>query len=462
MIQNSSAALGPPALRQWRSDPVAFARDVLGVNLWSRQCDIAVAVRDNARVAVRSCHAAGKTFLAATLVLWFLATRKDSLVLTTASTFRQVQHVLWSTIAGIARNARIPIGGAMHQTEYRIADRWHALGLSTDNPERFQGFHAPNLLVVVDEPGAIPEPVFAAVEGVLASGNTRLLMIGNPTTPQGPFYDAFHRDADSYRTFKISAFDTPNLRAARSGNTPDKHLVTPDWVESRKRMWGEDSDLYRSRVLADFPLAGADQLFSLALLDGALSDPSPSSAADQHAQAALGVDVARFGRDATAYSWIVDGRLTRQLQIRGATTMQSAGRIAADLDRTPDLAVAVDDTGVGGGVTDRLREQSWSPLPINFGSSANDAEHYANRAAEIYDRLRKALADGRLTIDADLPTRDELIGQLSVMTYSYTSDGRRAVRKRGRHDHAPSPDLADSFALAWAAYEEAQIGAGVW
>ena len=98
-------------LRRWRHDPVAFAREVLGVDLWDRQRAIARALRSHGRVACRSCHAAGKTHLAATPVLWFLATNHEAVVLTTASTFRQVRYVLWRTIHALLRAARTPLGG---------------------------------------------------------------------------------------------------------------------------------------------------------------------------------------------------------------------------------------------------------------------------------------------------------------------------------------------------------------
>ena len=60
------------------------------------------------------------------------------------------------------------------------------------------------------------------------------------------------------------------------------------------------------------------------------------------------------------------------------------------------------------------------------------------------------------------------------MTYRFTSDGRRAIDKRGAQPSGAagraaggstggsSPDLADSLALAWAACEDAARGAGVW
>ena len=47
------------------------------------------------------------------------------------------------------------------------------------------------------------------------------------------------------------------------------------------------------------------------------------------------------------------------------------------------------------------------------------------------------------------------------------SDGRRRIRKQDhdggkRAGRGASPDLADSLALAWAAYEDGAAGPGVW
>ena len=43
-------------------DPVWCARMVLGAELWRAQRDILAAVARHSRVAVKSCHASGKTF----------------------------------------------------------------------------------------------------------------------------------------------------------------------------------------------------------------------------------------------------------------------------------------------------------------------------------------------------------------------------------------------------------------
>lgn len=457
---------GDAALRdlaRWRADPDAFASEVLGVRLWSAQRHIARACRDHDRVAVRSCHAAGKTFLAAVVIAWFCYTRRDAVALTTASTFRQVRHVLWRTLRRVLHDAARPLGGDLLDTELRLGDSWYALGLSTDSPDRFQGFHAPHVLVVVDEPGAIPPPVFAAIEGVLASGRTRLLMIGNPTQPHGPFYDAFHDAAAGFRCFRISAFDTPNFRTTE----PDRpELVSPAWVEARRREWGTASDLYRSRVLAQFPRAGADQLFAPALLDEACVDVRPllenAPRGRPRVATALGVDVARYGNDATAYTWIRNGVVVQQVEVRGASLMETAGRVAAAWQADPGLAIALDDTGLGGGVTDRLRELGCAPLAVNFGAAPERSAYDATRASELFHELRDALERGDLTITRGLETRNALTRQLAGLRYRFTSDGKRALDKRAGQPGAASPDLADSLALAWAAYDEARRPPGVW
>lgn len=44
----------------WAQDPVAWARDVLGVHMWSKQQDISHSVAENKRTVVASCHGTGK------------------------------------------------------------------------------------------------------------------------------------------------------------------------------------------------------------------------------------------------------------------------------------------------------------------------------------------------------------------------------------------------------------------
>ena len=139
--------------------PVGFAHEALGVQLWNKQQEVLNAVRDHRRVAVKAGNGLGKGFTAATAVLWFLCTHHPAIVLTTAPTARQVRHVLWREIRRLHRGAHQPIGGRMLSTRFEAADDRFALGLSTDDVDQFQGFHSPNMLIVVDRLKELNFPV---------------------------------------------------------------------------------------------------------------------------------------------------------------------------------------------------------------------------------------------------------------------------------------------------------------
>ena len=86
---------------RWRRDPPAFAREVLGVDLWAKQREILYSLRDNRRTAVPACHESGKTFVAACAVVHHLVCWQPSKIITTAPTQRQVEKLLWGNIGDL-------------------------------------------------------------------------------------------------------------------------------------------------------------------------------------------------------------------------------------------------------------------------------------------------------------------------------------------------------------------------
>ncbi|MFO7325985.1 MAG: hypothetical protein DIU62_009735, partial [Pseudomonadota bacterium] len=252
------------ALAKAQSDPVWWVREILGDEPWEKQVEILEAVRDYKRTAVASCHAAGKSWIAARVALWFLYSHPYSIVATTAPSFRQVKRVLWQEIRRAHRRARVPLGGRLLQTELQIDDKWYAFGFSTRDPDRFQGLHEGHVLVIVDEAAGVSPEIWTAIEGVLTGAHTRLLAIGNPTEPSGPFYELFREPGVA--KIHISAFDTPNVQA---GRILIPGLVDREWVEDKKRRWGESSPMYQSRVLGRFPESGKDTLIPLSWVQAA-------------------------------------------------------------------------------------------------------------------------------------------------------------------------------------------------
>lgn len=448
---------------RWRQDPAYFARTVLGIeSLWAKQIEILEALRDHRRVAVPSCHESGKTFVASVAVVHHLLAHQPSKVITTAPTQRQVKDLLWSEIrarhAGMIRRLGGDPGlGAPSTTHWSVPNEpdWFATGFATspdkasENATRLHGYHSPDLLVVLDEAGGIAREVWSAVDGLLTSGNARVLAIGNPAS--GTEFERVCRSPD-WRVLRISAFDCPNLR---EGATPQPWGVTRAWVDEMRRRWGEGSVVFQTKVLGLFPVTADDTLLSIADVERALAR-TPGE--EERGKVTIGVDVARFGSDETVLYAVRGGAVLRVESFAGQDTMRTAGavlRLARELDLFPADAprIAVDDTGVGGGVVDRLREQGWAVQAINFGAaprSSRGEERFLNRRTELWWELREWVRTDAALSTLPPDTQDVLRADLTAPRYEQRSDGRIALepKDRIRERTGRSPDHGDALALA--------------
>lgn len=167
--------------------------------------------------------------------------------------------------------------------------------------------------------------------------------------------------------------------------------------------------------------------------------------------------------------------MLRQLVAWGKTdTMETVGRLVTLAEDYPGLTpiwgparsgawsatpatvarmagrMTVDEPGLGGGVIDRLREQSYRVMAFNGGRKADRPEKFANLRAEAYWHLRTLLAEGRIALLQD----DELWTELLAIRWKVSSagliqiEGKEEIRARlGR-----LPDRADAVAMAFANY----------
>lgn len=234
-----------------QEDPIYFLDSVLGCQHWSMQDQIIESVFKNQRTTVKSCHGVGKSYISSKTALAFLFAFPNSIVVTTAPTFRQVENILWREIRQAASQAKIPLGGNMLKTKYEIDEKWYAIGISSDKDDNFQGFHAEHLLVIADEASGIPERTLNVIEALMTSQSTHQLLIGNPTQTLGTFYDS-HK-SPLYNKISISCFDTPNFKKNGIRNLTDlmgktreelialdlpyPELVTPLWAFERAQAW---------------------------------------------------------------------------------------------------------------------------------------------------------------------------------------------------------------------------------
>jgi hypothetical protein len=165
----------------------------------------------------------------------------------------------------------------------------------------------------------------------------------------------------------------------------------------------------------------------------------------------MAVDVARYGDDETviairrgrdAYSepWLAFAKLD---------TMEVAARVAFEYDRLSPNALFVDETGVGAGVVDRLKQLGYPVTPVNFGSKPDGMTNakVANKRAEMWVRMREWL-NGSVGIPDD-PT---LEAQLTAVEYKHDANNAILLEKKEemKRRGLPSPDRADALALTFA------------
>lgn len=425
-----------------RENPLWFHREVLGIDPWGKQIDIIESVKNHRNTAVRSCNGGGKTFILPRIALWFLYAFPESVVINTAPTHRQMEFQYWRNFREAYNVARYPLGGTLLKTRFDIDENWFALGVSSSehSVEKFQGWHAKHILIIFDEAPGVSPAIYDATVGALSGGETvRFVLIGNPTQNSGQFYDAF--TDPTFNKIHISAFDIPNV-IQKKQVVPG--LSTWEWVEETRQKYGEDSDIYRVRVLGEFPNQSSDTLIAISLIENAF-DAEREKYGDSEI---IGVDVARFGDDSSAFVYR-KGNYAKVLEvIQGNDTMQIAGKTKNYLKEYPHAKAAIDVIGVGAGVYDRLKEQddvSERITGVNFASQARETEEYANVRAESWGTVKNWLKDAILD-------KHEGFYQLAQPKYKINSRGqiilepKEDMKKRG----VKSPDVGDALAMTLA------------
>jgi hypothetical protein len=435
------------------TDPVGFVRDKLGEHLWSKQIAIAESVVANRRTAVKSCHDAGKSFIASRIAAWWVDSHPPgtALVVSTAPTYQQVHSILWEEIRSAAQKAAArgtPLPGRVLQSDVWKLDDGRQVGFGRKPADTdihgFQGHHRLYVLVILDEACGVPEQLWTAVEAITTNAECRILAIGNPDDPNTEFGKVC-KPGSGWNIIRISAFDTPNFTDEWVPDGLRPLLLDPDWVEDKRRRWGVASPRYTSKVEGDFPDIGEDVLITPAMILAAQQrtlEPGPWGI--------LGVDVARFGSDRTVIA-LRQGPVARVIgdYSKLATTETSGHVVAAKREYSAD-EIRVDGVGVGGGVVDQLVEQGHEVLDMQSGAGAVDSEHYLNARAEWYWALRERFEQGDIDID---PDDDDLAAQLGAIKYKYTSRGQVQIESKDdmRKRKLPSPDRADALMLTAAA-----------
>ena len=345
--------LDSEAILYYADHPVEFVEDVIQVTPDPQQAAILRSVAGSKMTSVRSGHGVGKSAVEAWSVIWFMTTRPFPKIPCTAPTQHQLFDILWAEVSKWLRN-NPALSRELMWTKEKVymkgyPEEWFAVARTASKPDALQGFHAEDLLFIIDEASGVDDVIFEPVLGALSTPGARLLMCGNPTQLSGFFYDSHNKNRASYSTFHIDG--------RKSGRVPQ------DFVQTIINMYGEDSDVFRVRVAGEFPLQEDDIFIPLSLVEASIMTEYTPRARPTLVH--IGCDVARFGDDKTVIGYKVDEQVTLHKKRQGQDTMKTADDIillgeelVARYKLTDPIPVKIDDGGVGGGVVDPLPEDA--------------------------------------------------------------------------------------------------------
>lgn len=480
------------------SRPCEFVEDMLSLVPDPHQREVLESVRDNKRTAVRSGQGVGKTAIVSGLIIWYLFTRYQAKIIATAPNMAQLNTVLWAEIAKWLEGS--PISAFVTHTKTRLyvngyEKSWFAFPKTANSKEGMAGQHADHLLIICDEASGILDEILETLLGTISGPMNKILLISNPTRNSGTYYNAFHQDREMYNCIHI--------------NSRNVARVDRENINMLIRSYGENSNVVRVRVDGDFPSQEDDVFISLDSVESAFAREWINR---KVAAIKIGVDVARFGDDSTVIVSNIGGNIHKIDEKRGKgddtrldtmSTAYNAIKIAQEerlffarkqycmkcskfkecqngnIRRCTELArnskgiicdskgepikmlpvvIITDDTGVGGGVTDKLREEKrvqgldWLYiLRVNAAAKVDDP-YVKDVTTYMYKEVRDALEEGECTLpnDIDKMIENNLIGQFTCRKFTTPGgkiqiEPKDSMKKRG----LKSPDISDAIALSF-------------
>jgi len=434
-------------LSEWRSD--WFLPFVKGTNITWQQLVVLKAVENamngkaKRRLSISSGHGIGKSTVMAWMLLWFLFCFKDSQIPCTAPTSDQMFDVLWKEVA--RWHSKMPEKCKkmydISNNYVRIVQRpetWFARAKTArkEAPEALAGIHGDYVMMLVDEASAVPDQIFVVAEGALTNENILLVLISNPTRLEGYFYDSHHNDSGNWQTFRFNSLDSP--------------IVDNSYVDRMKEKHGEDSDEFRVRVMGEFPREDRmdDKGWSRLVFDDELN--SALQFIDEEAYIGtrmMGLDVARGGGCKNV--WVLRtenfAKVIAKSEISDIMDVASQTILLAKEYRVNAMNVFVDDTGIGGGVVDRLHQLKFYCNGVQGAGRPDDMDMFVNKRAENFWGLKEWIRLG-----GKLNKYDDWKEALSL---KYKAAQRGKIIMMSKVEMAkngiPSPDTLDALAMTF-------------
>ena len=470
---------------EYFDNPVLWCKDFLGIQLWSKQGDVAMSVAENRNTAVKAGHEVGKSFVAGALICWWIDTRLHlpggAFVVSTAPSTAQINAIVWREVRKFKAIAearheeherRLKLGidiGEYHANDHALPGyvtsdaHWRLengieIGYGRKPPDAkedtMSGIHARYVLAVGDEAVGLSEKLIDDLGNLTSNATSRRLLIANPTNPLSYMAKLFKMKSKAWTFLTISVFDSPNFHGGEGlPKAVLETLVDQSYVDDRLADWlTTENPKYQSRILGEFAFDMGPTIISVEDMAVGLDCIIVPT---NETRPVLGVDVSRseFGDMNTVYS-SEDGRLRYVDAWNDKNAMRTAERIVRLALESGAEQVRIDGAGLGGPIVDRvveLADDRFIVISMLGGAASPDRSKWYNSRAYWYASFGEMIRTNRIDIDpADEKLQEELMGieykQQEHGLGALLVEGKSEMRKRG----VGSPDYADSAIYAMA------------
>jgi len=440
----------------WQAALLCRIRDKLQLG-----ADFKLVLNQAIQEATASGHGVGKSCCVAWLIIWAMSTMADTKGVITANTETQLKTKTWAELGKwfhmfIGRDMFKLTATSLFHPERERTWRIDMVPWSERNTEAFAGLHnkGKRILLIFDEASAIPDVIWETSEGALTDADTQILWLvfGNPTRNTGRFRDCWD-DAGHGSVWHTTSVDSRSVR-----------FTNKDQIARWMKSYGEDSDFVRIRVLGQFPRVGEMEFFNATDIAEACEREAFS---DPHEPLALGVDVARYGKNSSVLFFRKgrDARTFERQRYQGLSTVQLTERIFEANFLYHCDGILIDGGGVGGGVVDGVRHKALHCYEVQFGAKddtphfvwGSTGERYANKRSGMYGAARAWLSTGAI------PNDPSLRKQFSSIKYVINKAGQiQLISKEDMLKLDPDLELddIDAFVLTFAHALEPRSFAG--
>lgn len=432
---------------------------------WQQKQGMDAIMRGDRKIAIKSGQGPGKTIFSSVAGLFRLLQNENHKLLLVAPTMHQAKSVWLAQVRKLVNSQKAhPIFRKIFDctaTEVRVMGRpasdWGAmLNTASTTSEKAQGQHAENMDVFFEEASGISAELVEQYEGTMTNPNALFLQIGNPNQRTSPFFNCFHRDKHKWSCYTWNAEETP----ASKWFNPERNVELAD-------KYGRTSDVYRVRVLGEFPHSDPDAIMSHEDLEGCFDRKRMIELSGTYnlfdiLPMQFGLDLARFGGDENVV-FQRQGYAVRNWEFWPHKDPNEVVLETFQWQRKSgwsdqECLYTVDASGIGQGVLYRFEENRKNFYEFHNHSSAYMGGEYDNQITEALFHVRDLAREKKLYIPED----PVLIEQLTSRVYHFTKKNLIVAESKDEYKKRTgleSPDRAE--ALSYCFYDYATTPAMV-